>query len=106
MPWGDRFKGTEQVAGPRKRGGFGSSYNAVQQQKPRAPKKSGGHHGAFGFVENLGTDVGSAVLGIGPGLVHTAEHPIRTVKAIGQSYKQTYGPLTHGQLGKFLHNLY
>src|SRR5512146_3549770 len=106
MAWGDRYSGTDtsHVSGPRKKGAFGSNFTAVQRQTP-PKKKGGGHHGVLGFAQNLGEDIGSAVLGIGPGLVKSVEHPIGAAKAIGKSYAQTYGPLTHGDLGEFLHNL-
>ena len=110
MPWGDagfggEGHGTGHGEGPRKEGGFGSGGFSVQNQ-PFKPKKKGGHHGVFGIVENLGSDVGHALVGIGPGLVKTVQHPIGAAKAIGKTYQETYGPLTHGDVGKFLHNLY
>jgi hypothetical protein len=53
--------------------------------------KSGGSHGILGLVENFGSDVKDTITGIAPGLVHVAEHPIGSAKAIGKSYQYTYG---------------
>jgi hypothetical protein len=58
------------------------------------------------FAAHLGHDVESAALGIPKGLVETARHPIRSAKAIGKSYAQTYGPLFRGDTSKFLHQFY
>jgi hypothetical protein len=72
---------------------------------PKA-KTGKGHHGILGAVENLGADVKDAAVGIGPGIVHLATDPVGSVKNIGKSYSTTYGPLAHGDISKFLHNLY
>lgn len=96
-------------------------------RKVRGPKGGGGHHGIGGFFSNLGGDVVSSVAGLGPGLYHAGGaiyHDLnepsqlnpfnvgksqtykKVAKPIGKSYAQTYGPLFHGNLGQFGHNLY
>ena len=67
---------------------------------PTAPKKSGGN-----FFSHLGGDIVHALENIPAGVVHTVEHPVGTAKAIGKSYKQTYGPLFSGHFGKFFHGI-
>lgn len=69
--------------------------------KPVPPPSS--HHTLFG---NLIHDTENAVTGIVPGLVATAEHPERAGKALAANYAQTYGPLLHGQFGKFYANVH
>ena len=66
----------------------------------------GGNHGVLGLVKNFGSDIGHSIIGIPEGIVQTFEHPIRTAEQIGHQYAQTYGPLTHGDVSKFLHNVY
>ena len=66
-----------------------------------------GHAGGItGFFQHLGGDVKDTVAGFPQGIVNTVEHPIGTAKAIGHSYAQTYGPLVHGHVNAFLHQLY
>lgn len=101
--YGSRYKASKTKAATS--GGYGSRF-APLTPPPVTPSTSGGHHGALGFVENLGSDVGHSIEGLPGGLLQTAEHPIRTAQQIGQSYKQTYGPLVHGDVSKFLHQLY
>lgn len=69
-------------------------------------KKQKGHHGVTGLIHNLGADIGEAIVGLPAGLVHTAQHPVGTAKAIGKNYADTYGPLLHGDVSTFLHTLY
>lgn len=83
------------------RGSGGSVFVPV-----RGKGKKKGRHGVVGLAENLGADVVDAVAGLPAGIVQTARHPVRTGKAIGKSYASTYGPLAHGDVSKFLHNLY
>lgn len=91
--------------GAKYRGGFvGGGYRSAASVSP--PSNSGGHHGLLGFAENLGSDVVHSIEGIPTGIVQTVEHPVRTVKQIGKSYAETYGPLVHGDVSGFLHNLY
>lgn len=71
-----------------------------------APKKNDDRGGILGLVENLGEDIADAVLGIPAGVKQTVTDPIKTVKQIGQSYAETYGPLVRGDIGGFLENLY
>jgi hypothetical protein len=65
-----------------------------------APKQSSGN-----FFSHLGGDIVHTLENIPAGVVHTVEHPIGTAKAIGSSYKQTYGPLFSGHFGKFFHGI-
>src|SRR5882724_5450703 len=57
--------------------------------------------GHSSFLGNLGNDIVNTVEGFGPGLVQLVEHPIKTGENIAQSYKDTYGPLFHGDFGTF-----
>jgi hypothetical protein len=57
---------------------------------PRGKGKKEGR-GPLGFVENLGEDIGSAVVGLPAGVVETVRNPVKTAKSIGKSYQQTYG---------------
>lgn len=81
---------------------------AGSNRKPyrSAAKKDDDRGGVLGFVENLGEDVADAVLGIPGGVVETVRNPVKTAKAIGRSYQETYGPLLEGDFGEFAHNLY
>jgi hypothetical protein len=54
---------------------------------------------------NLLSDVSNTVTGIPMGLLNLAEHPIDSIKGIGQSYSDMYSPLIHGDFSKFGHNL-
>lgn len=67
-----------------------------------APTPPSTDHGFFG---NLLGDAESTLANIPAGVVHTVEHPIGTAEQIGHSYAQTYGPLVHGDVGKFLHGV-
>jgi hypothetical protein len=62
---------------------------------------SGAHHGAFGFLENLGSDIYHAGKGLPAGLVMTAEHPIRSAEMMGKSTYHDWSPLFHGHFGEF-----
>lgn len=61
-----------------------------------AAKKGGGS-----LVGNLLGDVGNAITGLPMGIVHTVEHPVGTVKQLARTEAQTWGPLLHGDVGKF-----
>lgn len=75
--------------------------------KAKAPaKSSGGHHGLLGFVNNLGSDVKDAVVGVPTGLVQLAEHPVGSAKAIGRATWHDWAPLAEGHPGKFLSQTY
>ncbi|MCR4340803.1 MAG: hypothetical protein NUW01_13055, partial [Gemmatimonadaceae bacterium] len=71
--------------------------------RPKAKKEPSG---VGGFVQNLGSDVTDAVMGLGPGLYKAVTDPVETAKAIGGAYKQTYGPLFSGDYGKFFGEVY
>src|SRR5690242_4339470 len=85
------------------RGGGTHVSSGVRAAPPKGKKK---HHGIGGLVENLGQDIATSIAGIPAGIVHTVEHPIGTAKQIAKSYEDTYGPLVHGDISKFLHNVY
>lgn len=82
----------------------GSPYFAGSH--PTAPKPPVHHHGVVGLVENLAGDVKDAAVGLPAGIVQTVEHPAKTAKAVVHQYAETYGPLVHGDVSKFLHGLY
>jgi hypothetical protein len=88
------------------RGSGGSSSIYSRNSAPAVKAKPQGHHGVLGFVENLGGDIGSTLLSLPAGLVHTVEHPVAAAHSIAKTYKDTYGPLVHGDVSKFLHGLY
>lgn len=69
-------------------------------------KKTSGNHGIIGAIQNLGADAASAIVGLPAGLVETARNPIGTVKQVGKSYADTYGPLFSGDYGEFFAGLY
>lgn len=58
------------------------------------------------FLGNLGGDIKEAVLGFPAGIKNLATDPVDTVKAIGQSYAETYGPLFRGDIGEFGRRIY
>ncbi len=60
----------------------------------------------WGLVGNLAKGVERAAIGLGPGIVHGAEHPIGAVQGIAKSEAQTWGPLVHGDVNTFLKQLY
>lgn len=82
-----------------KKGGRGSLFAA-------AKKKPDDRGGVLGFVENLGEDAANAIVGLPAGLVETARNPVKTAKAVGQSYGDTYGPLFSGDYGDFFSGVY
>jgi hypothetical protein len=86
-----------------RRGGGGTHVRSGV--RPAKPKKKG-RSGVLGFAQNLGEDIGGAVIGLPAGIVETVRNPVGTAKKIGSSYAQTYGPLVHGDVSKFLHELY
>ena len=63
------------------------------------------HHGGS-LGGNLLHDIEQGVTGVVPGIVGTIEHPIRAGKQMGHQYGAYYGPLVHGHVGKFLHNVH
>ena len=79
--------------------------------KARTPlssyKKPSGGGGIFGHITeiagNLLGDVRDAAVGIPMGLVQLAEHPVRSIEAMGKAEWKTYSPLFHGHVGEFLH---
>jgi hypothetical protein len=80
--------------------------SAVPSAPPLVPTRKKGGGGVGGFLSNLGHDVEASLLGLPRGVVQAVEHPVDTAKAIGSQYEQTYGPLTHGDVSGFLHQLY
>jgi hypothetical protein len=98
---GHAFVSIDAKAAHTSRGQGGAVFVPV---KGKGKKK--GRHGITGFFENLGEDIGEAVVGIPAGLVHAVKDPIKTAKQIGHSYAKTYGPLVHGDVSKFMHELY
>jgi hypothetical protein len=62
------------------------------------------HHGSL--LGNLAHDAESAVANIVPGTIAIAEHPVRAVKQMGHQYADYYGPLAHGDIGKFWQNVH
>lgn len=93
---GSSYAGVSSVAGSAYAGG-----------RPHA-KKKGGSFGLndLGIVGNLIGDTKDALLGIVPGTIALATHPIRAAEQVGQSYAETYGPLLHGDIGQFAHGFY
>jgi hypothetical protein len=63
-------------------------------------------HGGHSLVHNLITDVVDTAKGFGPGVAALVEHPVGTLENIGRSYADMYGPLFHGDVGGFMHNLH
>lgn len=89
---------------------WGTTYTMPKARKPLASyKKPSGGGGVFGHITeiagNLLGDVRDAAVGIPMGLVNLAEHPIRSVEAMGKAEWATYSPLFHGHVGEFLHGL-
>jgi hypothetical protein len=64
---------------------FGSSFKPFDPF-PATPKPP--HHG---ILHNLLTDAIDSAKGIPFGVIQTVEHPLKSVKLIGQSYADTYG---------------
>jgi hypothetical protein len=86
--------------------GGGSAYARPSgPTSPSAPDHNGGLLSHLGPVGNLLGDVKDTVLGIPNAAVQTVEHPIGTAKEIGRSYETMYGPLFHGDISGFLHNV-
>lgn len=63
-------------------------------------------HGVSGFLDNLGNDVRTSVVGLPTGLVNLATHPVGSVEAMGKSTWQDWSPLFHGNVNQFAHNFY
>src|SRR4051794_32084292 len=61
-------------------------------------------HATGSVTKHLLSDVKTAALGLPAGLVLTAEHPIRSVKAMATSTWADWSPLFHGHVGEFAHN--
>lgn len=68
-------------------------------------KKTGGTLDRLGVVGNLIGDAADAIHGIPSGVKLAVTHPIAAAEGIGKSYAQTYGPLFHGDIKTFLHNI-
>ena len=131
---GDPYAGGTPYANATPSGSY-SSGSPYASATPGLPAKPKGHHGIGGFLQNLGSDAVSAVEGAGPALATIASIPAnqavetyrlatgdtkgakKSAKAastaahqfgtgIVESYAQTYGPLTHGDVAGFLHQLY
>jgi hypothetical protein len=60
---------------------------------------------AMRFAGRFTKGAGEAYLGFVPGVIQTAQHPIRTAEQVGQSYAHTYGPAVHGDFGETLHRI-
>ena len=87
---------------------WGTSYTMPKASTPLASyKKPHKPSGIFGHLEdiagNLLGDVKDAAVGIPMGLVQLAEHPVRSIEAMGKAEWTTYSPLFHGHVGEFLH---
>jgi hypothetical protein len=87
---------------------WGTSYTMPKASTPLASyKKPHKPSGIFGHLEdiagNLLGDVKDAAVGIPMGLVQLAEHPVRSIEAMGKAEWTTYSPLFHGKVGEFLH---
>lgn len=88
-----------------------SSWGHYTMPKARTPlstyKKPGDDGGIFDHLEeiagNLLTDVKDAAVGIPMGLKMLAEHPVRSLEAMGKAEWKTYSPLFHGHFGEFAH---
>jgi hypothetical protein len=78
-------------------GGGGFSFGGLIKEVAEAP---------FELTANLAKDIGTAAYGFFPGLYKLATDPIKTGKAIGQSYQDTYGPLFKGDFKEFGQNVY
>jgi hypothetical protein len=119
-----RYLGDRASAGPRQR------YTG----QPTQPTEEHHHtQGVGGFLSNLGSDVVSTAEGFVPGVLSVGKaigtdtadvvkhpgsaHPFHggtsgesrsteIAKGIGHQYAQTYGPLVHGDVNKFLNGLY
>lgn len=125
-PWGSKYQAPPSgVPAAKSSGGWG--YKFVAPPTAAAPKNPlpSDSSGVSGFVKHLGSDAEQALTGIGPGVAKlataqakdveaafTGKHPPHgsyvytdVVKPVGQSYAQTYGPLAHGDVGGFLHQL-
>ncbi len=59
--------------------------------------------GGQAILGNLLKDAARNTLGFPASIVELATHPVPTVKAFGESYKQAYAPLATGDFGQFLH---
>ncbi len=112
--------------GGRKRGGLYSSGGTVGG----TAGVGGGGKSVGGALGNLLDDAGEAVLGLGPGIYKAGQAVVHDTKAIltpavpghkhekpdavrkeivepiVQNYKETYGPLAHGDLKGFAENVY
>lgn len=61
--------------------------------------------GVGGTLANLATDAANAAVGFVPGLIGAVKDPIKTARNVAETYKETYGPLAHGDVGGFLENV-
>lgn len=55
-----------------------------------------GHHGLFGLLNNFGSDIKDAVVGLPTGAVTAVEHPIRAAKTIARASWHDWKPLVEG----------
>lgn len=110
----------------RKSGNVGTGRRLPDLNAPtkNPPKKKG--KGVGGFLGNLAGDVKDAAIGIPVGVAKVGEaagrdavdivkHPAssghfknlsKIGKQVGEGYAETYGPLTRGEVGKFLTKIY
>lgn len=70
------------------------------------PPPSDGGRSVGGFLGNLAGEVGGTITGLPGGLVETVRNPVKSAKAIGRSYAETYGPLLRGDIDEFAAGLY
>jgi hypothetical protein len=63
---------------------------------PASHSSGGGHRGLFGLLNNLGSDVKDAVVGLPTGVVTSVEHPIRAAKTIVRTTWHDWKPLVEG----------
>jgi hypothetical protein len=81
-------------------------YASKPRAKLKTKSKSSSHPNiATQVLGNLKNDIVDTATGMPAGLLHSVEHPIDAAQQIGQSYADLYGPLLHGDFGKFGHNV-
>jgi hypothetical protein len=80
------------------KGFFPTAFYGSKASSKSAPAPSEGHHGhgLFGLLNNLGSDVKDAVVGLPTGAVTAVEHPIRAGKAIVRATWHDWKPLVEG----------
>jgi hypothetical protein len=94
---------------PSRASSAGGGHFVASTPAAKEKHRHGGVRGAIeavgGLQANLGRDVIQSLEGIPAGVV-SLRHPVRAAEQIGRSYEQTYGPLAHGDVNAFLHELY